>query len=133
MRPDYYCPGSAGGNHVNSLPWLSTMVHLLLNQHDLDITLELEVGIVCVFCCVRLQLQVAHNELNTLRIDNSAATAAARKARKRAQQDCEAAIAEYDAELGARQKEYEQALTAYNELQEEIGVRVQPVQQPELA
>lgn len=57
-----------------------------------------------------------------MRSDNSAAAAAARKARKRAQQDCEAAIGEYDAELGARQKEYEQAMTAYNELKEQIGV-----------
>lgn len=70
-----------------------------------------------------LQLQEAHAELKALRSDNGATAAAAHKARKRALQDCEAAIGEYDAELGARQKEYEQALTAYNELQEQIRVR----------
>jgi len=36
-------------------------------------------------------------------------------------------IGEYDAELHARQKEYEQALTAYNELQDKIKVTVRNV------
>ncbi|WIA35821.1 hypothetical protein OEZ86_004208 [Tetradesmus obliquus] len=66
------------------------------------------------------QLEAMHLELSTLRADNREGAAAARKARKRAQQDCEAAIGEFDAEMGARHKEYEQALTAYNELQEQI-------------
>lgn len=76
-------------------------------------------------CCAAhmlMQLEAMHLELSTLRADNREAAAAARKARKRAQQDCEAAIGEFDAEMGARHKEYEQALTAYNELQEQIKV-----------
>jgi hypothetical protein len=52
------------------------------------------------------------------------AAAAARKSRKRAQQDCESALGEYDAELGARQKELEQGLTAYHDLQDKIKVGV---------
>jgi seryl-tRNA synthetase len=71
-----------------------------------------------------MQLEAMHLELSTLRSDNREAAAAARKARKRAQQDCEAAIGEFDAEMTERHKEYEQALTAYNELQEQIKVRL---------
>jgi hypothetical protein len=75
-----------------------------------------------------LQLEAMHLELSSLRSDNREAAAATRKARKRAQQDCEAAIGEFDAEMMARHKEYEQALTAYNELQEQIKVSaLQPV------
>eukprot|EP00775_Hariotina_reticulata_P004895 gene4895-5140_t len=66
------------------------------------------------------QLAAARAELATLREDNRAAAAAARKSRKRAQQDCEASLGEYDAELGARQREFEQGLTAYNDVQDKI-------------
>eukprot|EP00879_Flechtneria_rotunda_P011950 GHRR01012481.1.p1 GENE.GHRR01012481.1~~GHRR01012481.1.p1 ORF type:complete len:359 (+),score=170.19 GHRR01012481.1:214-1290(+) len=74
------------------------------------------------------QLESAHSELMALRSDNRAAAAAARKARKRAEQDCEAAIAEYDAELTARQKEYDQALAAYTELQDQLKKNLSEVE-----
>ncbi|KAF6266288.1 hypothetical protein COO60DRAFT_445827 [Scenedesmus sp. NREL 46B-D3] len=66
------------------------------------------------------QLEAMHLELVALRSGNREAAAAARKARKRAQQDCEAAIGEFDAEMYARHREHEHAATAYNELQEQI-------------
>lgn len=62
------------------------------------------------------QLEGRMKELAAARADGSDATAAASKTRRRALQDCEVAIGEYDTEMGARQAEYDAALAAHTEL-----------------
>jgi len=69
-----------------------------------------------------LQLEGRMKELAAARADGSDATAAASKTRRRALQDCEVAIGEYDTEMGARQAEYDAALAAHTELLANIQV-----------
>lgn len=60
------------------------------------------------------------------RSDSSNAAGAAAKARRRALQDCEGAIGEYDADMGARQAEYEAARAAHTDLMKNIQVCLRP-------
>lgn len=68
------------------------------------------------------QVEGRRKELGAARADGSDATAAASKTRRRALQDCEVAIGEYDTEMGARQAGYDAALAAHTELLANIQV-----------
>ena len=54
------------------------------------------------------QLRNEQARLLALREDNKGAEAALRKAKKRAQQDVEAVIGEYDQDLGSKEEEYQE-------------------------
>lgn len=69
-----------------------------------------------------MQLDARRRELESARAECSDASSAAAKARRRALGDCEVAVGEYDAELGARQAEYDAALSAHTELLANIQV-----------
>lgn len=71
----------------------------------------------------RPQLEAARRDLAALREDSRASAAGARKARRCAEGDCEAAIREYDSEVGARAAELAAAKAAHDELARQIEVR----------
>lgn len=68
------------------------------------------------------QLDAARSELSSLCNENLVAGAVARKARKRADADCEATITDYDNELTEKEKMYQQQLSVYKDLQQQIQV-----------
>ena len=53
-------------------------------------------------------MDVAKANLATLRDEHKAAEAMLRKTKKRTQQDVETVIGEYDSDLGAKEKEYQE-------------------------
>ena len=61
-----------------------------------------------VFSDCTLQLRSEQARLLALREDNKGVEAALRKAKKRAQQDVEAVIGEYDQDLGSKEEEYQE-------------------------
>jgi hypothetical protein len=72
--------------------------------------------------CGAPQLEKAYAQLAVLREEARAVELNCLKARRRAAQDTEAAVAEYDVELGARETEFKQALAAFNELRSQVEV-----------
>ena len=59
-----------------------------------------------------MQLKLEKARLVKLREDNKVAEANLRKAKKRAQQDVESVIAEYDQDLGSKEDEYQEVRLA---------------------
>jgi hypothetical protein len=74
------------------------------------------------FALLFVKLDSRRKALASARAESSDASSAAGKARRRALGDCEVAVGEYDAELGARQAEYDAALVAHTELLANIQV-----------
>ncbi len=58
-------------------------------------------------CVCVVQLNTAKDRLAALRAEHREAEAALRKSKKRAAQDVEAVIAEYDTDVGAKEAEYQ--------------------------
>lgn len=66
------------------------------------------------------ELNDAKAQLSALRAEHKENEAMLRKTKKRAQQDVEVVIGEYDADVGSKEEEYQQALSEYNEVMAQL-------------
>eukprot|EP00803_Ostreobium_quekettii_P003252 evm.model.scf_876.1 EVM.evm.TU.scf_876.1 scf_876:2363-5648(+) len=75
------------------------------------------------------QLTAARGELAAIHEDNKELESQLRKAKKRAEQDVESVIHSFDKDMMEREKEYQENLAVYNELQKQITEYSDNIQQ----
>eukprot|EP00798_Chlamydomonas_sp_ICE-L_P009805 gene9805-7695_t len=66
------------------------------------------------------ELSDAKAQLETLRLEHKDNEATLRKTKKRAQQDVEVVISEYDTDVGSKEEEYQSSLSEYNEVMAQL-------------